>query len=69
MSVVILVCHYVHSVSQEEQQNKTLNKLMQQLEDGFDPRRKMMGKLALSALNVANKCVPEDDNLQRLTFV
>lgn len=70
MSVVVLVCQYVKSVSNHDEANtKLLLQHMQRLDAGFDPRRKMTGKLALSALNIANKCVIEEPSLQRLTFV
>lgn len=68
-SVLIIVCQYVHSVANDEDNNKIMARLMRRLEEGFDPRRKLTGKLALSALNIANKCVIEDTSLQRLTFV
>ena len=71
MSVVVLVCQYVKSVSNnnDDVNSKILLQLMQRLDAGFDPRRNMTGKLALSALNIANKCVIEEPSLQRLTFV
>ena len=57
MSVLVLVCQYMRSVSNDEENSKYVLQLMRRLEIGFDPRRKMTGKLALSALNIANKCV------------
>ncbi|KAF6033988.1 hypothetical protein EB796_007700 [Bugula neritina] len=68
MSVMVLVGQYIRSIRHEEN-NKYLINLMQRLEAGFDPRRKLTGKLALSALNIANKCVIDERPLQSTTFV
>jgi len=66
--VMVLVGQYIRSIRHEEN-NKYLINLMQRLEAGFDPRRKLTGKLALSALNIANKCVIDERPLQSTTFV